>query len=66
MDNITNLDLDDWILVALIVAFGAVGYVYCFIHPGAEVFATQTGSLGLIIGAFRWIRYKDQKAPDAS
>jgi hypothetical protein len=34
-------------------------------HPSPEVFIAQTGTLGVIIGALKWISVHDQKVPDA-
>jgi hypothetical protein len=51
--------------VTFIAAFAATGYVYCFLHPSDVAFGAQTGTLGLIIGALKWISVHDQKVPDA-
>lgn len=59
------MDCTDWIVVAFVFSFAAAGFVYCEQHPSDIVFPAWLGIAGVLIGAFHFLRVRDQKIPDA-
>lgn len=59
------LDCGDWVVVVFLFSFAAAGATYCFLARSDLAFGAWTGTLGILCGAFHWIRVKDQKIADA-
>jgi hypothetical protein len=58
-------DLKDFFVMALITLGWLASTVFLFLHAGEANFATWATWSGVVIGAYRWIDYKDSKIPDA-
>lgn len=57
-------DLDDWIIMALVVAILVAGTIYIFIHDSDMVFGSWCGLVVTVTGVFHWLRIRDDKETD--
>ena len=61
-----DMDVGDWMVVAFLFAFAAIGAAYIFAHPSRAVFGLWIGTLATSGGIFHWLRIRDSKQADAA
>ena len=57
-------DLSDWLIMILITAAWAASTVFLFKHPDPINFGTWATLAGTMIGAYHWMRVRDDKLED--
>lgn len=64
------MDARDWFVMIVVAAAWAAGTAFIFVFGSKEHAVALLTAWGTIcvtmIGAYRWIEYKDSKVPDAS
>jgi hypothetical protein len=60
-----DMNIRDWYVIIAISIIGIVASTFLFEHPSEANFVTWGTMQGVIVGAYKWIDYKDSKVPDA-
>ena len=60
-----EMDIRDWVVVALIAGIEVSATVFLFCYPTGINFGTWAGITGTLTSAYHYIVLRDQKIPDA-